>query len=248
VRRRGSFSRDAGDPNSDSPSLEESADVAKKASPARREPCEYHRSLVDALQPKDTIISFNYDCVIDHALRTSGASKWSARHGYGFPHPSKVDGAPAWDPPTPATAQSRSINLLKLHGSLNWFPFPDDETGTISLRERPYKQKGQKRYEIVPPEYVKTVGERPIFATLWSRAEVALRKAKTMAFVGFSFTPTDLHVEALFRLAVAKSSLQHVLIVERASSRRLRFACSSATLNAAVDLGRAPTVVSIASS
>lgn len=203
--------------------LEESADVAKGSSPGRKTPCSFHAALVSALKAKDTIISFNYDCLVDHALRITGDRKWSARYGYSFPNPSRVEGHAVWDAPNAPTAHNKSINLLKLHGSLNWFPFPDDDSGAIRLRERPYKQKGQKLYEIVPPEYVKSVGTRPVFPTLWSHAELAIRKAKQLAFIGFSFTPTDLHVEALFRLALADTSaLKSAVIVNPTRDHRKR--------------------------
>lgn len=203
--------------------LEESADVAKAQSPARKRPCGYHAALVDALKPKDTIISFNYDCVIDHALRTSGKGKWSARYGYGFPNPARVEGTVPWDAPDAPTQQNKSVNLLKLHGSINWFPFPGDGAGAIRLRERPYKQKGDKLYEIVPPEYVKSFGGRAVYADLWSRAQLALRRAKRIVFIGFSFTPTDLHVEALFRVALAeKTAVNEIVIANPSSEHRKR--------------------------
>jgi hypothetical protein len=64
--------------------LEESADVAKHESLARSNPCGYHAGIVNALAPRDTIISFNYDCVMDNALRENGKGKWSAKYGYCF--------------------------------------------------------------------------------------------------------------------------------------------------------------------
>jgi hypothetical protein len=216
--------------------LEESADVAKRNSPGQLHPCRYHAELVAALRPKDTLISFNYDCVIDHALRTGGTGKWSARYGYGFPSPSRVTGTAAWDAASAPKAQNESVNLLKLHGSLNWFPFPKKNSDTIRLREKPYKQKGDKRYEIVPPEYVKTVESRPIYPTLWAHAELAIRRATTCTFVGFSFTPTDLHVEALFRLALAgNGQLSRLVIVTPSQEhrRRIRQIASPALKNGA---------------
>ena len=204
--------------------LEESADVAKQRSPARTHPCSFHSELVRVLQPQDTVISFNYDCVIDHALRTRGASKWSARIGYTFPNASRVEGFAPWNAPKAPTTMNASINLLKLHGSLNWYPFPDDPDGEIRLRERPYKQRGQKLYEIVPPEYVKVAGSRPIYEALWANAELSLRRAEVLVFVGFSFTPTDLDVEALFRLALAsnKRQLKRVVIANPNQEHRRR--------------------------
>jgi hypothetical protein len=207
-----------------SATLEESADVAKQRSQARKFRCSYHDALVDVLDPQDTIISFNYDCVVDHALRERGEGKWSARFGYTFPNASRVQAFQPWNAKQAPTAQNRSINLLKLHGSLNWFPFPEVDGGPIKLRERPYKQAGQKLYEIIPPEYVKRQGSGPIYRSLWGNAELALRRAEVIAFVGFSFTPTDLDVEALFRLALAsgKRALRRVVIANPNKEHRER--------------------------
>lgn len=207
-----------------SATLEESADVAKEASPARKSRCRYHDSLVDALEAQDTIISFNYDCVIDHALREQGSGKWSAKFGYTFPNAGRVEKVRPWNAKQAPTTLNGSINLLKLHGSLNWFPFPPGGQGPIKLRERPYKQAGQKRYEIVPPEYVKRKDAQPIYKALWGHAEMALRRAEVLVFIGFSFTPTDLDVEALFRLALVsgRKKLRRVVIANPNREHRQR--------------------------
>jgi hypothetical protein len=203
--------------------LEESADVTKLDSLARSHPCGYHASLVRSLAGRDTIISFNYDCVMDNALRENGKSKWSAKYGYCFLRPSKVQHHDAWSAQSPPTALNKSINFLKLHGSLNWYPFPTDPTKPIRLRQRTYKQRGHQRYEIVPPEYVKRAGAKPEYETLWTDAALALRKAEVIAFVGFSFTPTDLDVEALFRLSlVSNKRLRRVIIANPNGDHRRR--------------------------
>jgi hypothetical protein len=201
--------------------LEESADVTRH-SPQTGEalrPCSYHAGIVEALHANDTIITFNYDCVIDHALRQGGRGKWSAQYGYGFPRPSRVQGYQTWSAPDPPRGVNTSINLLKLHGSVNWFPLPVDEEEKVTpsvpirLRQRTYRQRGDNRFEIVPPEFVKRVDSKPALSTIWRNAELAVRRARVLAFVGFSFTPTDLHAESTFRLALyANSSLERVVI------------------------------------
>lgn len=123
-------------------------------------PCDYHTQLVrDVLEPGDHIISFNYDCVIDSALKECGSKKWNARYGYGFdlgPRGANLEGDEAWQPETPATKGS-TIHLHKVHGSLH-FQFADGDKGVgkrqkIKLKKRPYtKQKGTPRYSIIPPE------------------------------------------------------------------------------------------------
>lgn len=46
--------------------------------------CHLHRGLVERLRANDTIISFNYDCLIDDALRRYGTGKWNPEFGYDF--------------------------------------------------------------------------------------------------------------------------------------------------------------------
>jgi len=194
--------------------LEESADVSKTTSLARREPCRYHAGIAQELKRRDTIITFNYDCVMDDALRRVARGKWSAQYGYCFPNPARVTGHAVWSAMDAPTEHNLSINLLKLHGSLNWRPLPKRDSQEIKLRERPYKQKGDKEYELVPPENAKRLGDRPVLRHLWGNAERALRRAKVLALIGFSFTPTDLHVDSLFRLAMAANTrLERVLVV-----------------------------------
>lgn len=200
--------------------LEESADVVKATSRGRSHPCMYHKLLVEALDTNDTIISFNYDCVIDHALMLHAPGRWSVQYGYGFAEPARVAGHEKWST-NPPVGENRSINLLKLHGSLNFFPFPEDG-GEIRLRERPYRQSGNEVYEIIPPEFAKRI-DRPEFKTLWRRAERAVRLAARVVFVGFSFTPTDTHVDSFFRTALSgNSKLKDLVIVNPSPDHRRR--------------------------
>jgi len=56
------------------------------------------------VQPGDCVITFNYDVSLDSNLRRAG--KWAVGDGYGF----KAEGLP----------QGSTVELLKLHGSMNW--------------------------------------------------------------------------------------------------------------------------------
>lgn len=201
--------------------LEESADVAKAQSVARQHRCAYHKALIENLQRRDTIISFNYDCVVDDSLRAHAAGRWSAKYGYCFPSPSRVTGHQAWDAEAAPTGVNQTINLLKLHGSLNWRPLPNVDDAEIQLRERPYKQAGDKDYELVPPENAKRLDGRFVLKRLWGSAERAIRSAKVICLVGFSFTPTDLHVDSLFRMALGNNQrLERVIIVNPSPDHR----------------------------
>lgn len=202
--------------------LEESTDVSRRDS----EVCTHHARIVSRLQPQDTIITFNYDCVIDHALRRTGTGKWSARYGYCFPTPSRVEGHEHWSAEDSPIGSNKTVNLLKLHGSLNWQLPTGEDAGrqTIKLKQRLYEQHGTPRFTIIPPEFVKNIDADPNFEMLWRNAERAIRGAEVVALVGFSFTPTDLHVESLFRIALAKSNLKTLVIANpsQADRRRIR--------------------------
>ncbi|HJQ95669.1 MAG TPA: SIR2 family protein [Acidimicrobiia bacterium] len=197
--------------------LEESTDVSRKDAPT----CGHHRAIVDALSARDTIISFNYDCVVDHTLRTFAQGKWSAKYGYGFPDPSRIVGSDAWDAASPPAHSTGSIYLLKLHGSLNWqLPTPDEADpakAQIKLKRRLYQQNGTPRFTIIPPVWGKNIDVDPNLRSLWKNAERAIRQARTLALVGFSFTPTDLHVESLFRIALAKTTRLQTLVIANPS-------------------------------
>ena len=185
--------------------------------------CTYHRALARSLEPGDTVISFNYDCVMDNALQWESPSKWSPRWGYGFPPKSKIDGVEHWEPKTgpAATGPAETVYLLKLHGSLNWqIPLRDD--GTIKLKQRLHSQRGTPRFTIVPPEWNKTMRDQRVFNLLWQHAYRAIQRAEYIAIVGFSFAPTDLHAESLFRLALRQSKLKTLVIANPSQTDRER--------------------------
>jgi hypothetical protein len=188
--------------------------------------CERHQRMVEHIQAKDTIISFNYDCVVDHALRQSQGAVWSAKYGYAFPRPSRIVGHPFWDAQPPASSSADTAYLLKLHGSLNWrLPPARDANGEIKLKQRLHTQRWAPRFTIIPPVWNKAVAEHPIFRTLWTNAERAIRAASHVAVVGFSFVPSDLPVESLFRVALAKGPALKTLVIanpSRDDRRRVR--------------------------
>ena len=91
--------------------------------------CAFHERLAGLIKPGDTVLTFNYDTLIDEALFESGKLTHSA---YG------VDFAGVIKEMTPgedhsfgkahygilADYQESPVQLLKLHGSLNWVKCP----------------------------------------------------------------------------------------------------------------------------
>jgi len=140
---------------------------------------------------------------------------------------------------------AQACGRLKLHGSLNWqFPTANSLTDPITLKQRLYQQRGTPRFTIIPPEWVKQIDADDNFLALWKNAERAIRNARTVALIGFSFTPTDSHVEALFRVALAASRLKNLVIANPSIDHRRRIrsifsrplAANSATVRQYEDL------------
>jgi hypothetical protein len=217
--------------------LEASTNRALAGSDARG--CQYHRALAASLEPGDHVLTFNYDCVMDDALRWEGSGRWSAFSGSDFPPRFTVEagGATFWSPDGgPRLPLDDTIRLLKLHGSVHW-QLPGETSTVVKLKQRLHQMHGTPRFDIVPPQWNKSLGG-PTFRRIWRSAFRAIARADRIAIIGFSFTPTDLHVESLFRLALGRAPLKTLVIANPSAHDRERvrrvFANALARTNAIV--------------
>lgn len=91
--------------------------------------CQSYCTFAESISDADTIITFNWDTLLDRALASTG--RWSPERDYGaIPHAVFDDGwrVPHCDVTPPAPL------LLKLHGSTNWLmPYQsvNPQTGTL---------------------------------------------------------------------------------------------------------------------
>jgi hypothetical protein len=153
-----------------------------------------------------SVLTFNYDISIDHAL-----------HFHGLP----VDYA------LPSTGSTREVPLLKLHGSLNWArcavcravvpwtlpeyfqryswgPFLDAgpvmiPIGTQIRDWQHCQQPVESEPILVPPTWSKTQYHAAL-STVWSRAAQELADAESIFVFGFSLPPTDAFFSYLYAL------------------------------------------------
>lgn len=188
--------------------------------------CEFHGALAKALNAGDSILSFNYDCLMDMALKEAGGRSWNSSGGYGVV---VENGAEAWQSTFsgPGPRARDSIRLLKLHGSLNW-----DRTGAcgpaaVKLRDDPYSSLNRSSNEIVPPVWDKTIGDDDVYCALWKEARRILRTGPVLISVGYSVPPTDLLSQALIRVAAAERAstrkLSHLIVVNPDVHSRAKF-------------------------
>ena len=133
-----------------------------------------HRNILDSLRPGDTILTFNYDLVIEESF--SSASLWNPRDGYGTHLPGITkDWSRKWLQQRKDTKPPKStLLLLKLHGSLGWAPY---QNGAIKLKPRPYYvRKGRpESVSVLPPGWNKRIDLNP-YKVFWRQARLRLQK------------------------------------------------------------------------
>ncbi len=194
-------------------------------------PCKYHQRFVqEILRKTDVLVGFNYDCVLDYALKEYGQGKWNARYGYGFNLGSrghKIKGDKVWQPKLsgrPVTGEG-SVKYFKLHGSLHFDFDPEVESSVVKLKARPYtRQAGDMHFAIIPPEWNKTF-DQGHFAVLWKKAAAAISKTRELIIIGYSMPATDLHASSLFRTSLSASKKLRTLVVvnpDKEARRRAR--------------------------
>lgn len=174
--------------------------------------CSHHQQLAKALRAGDTVISFNYDCIMDSALREISGKSWDASRGYGF---NIQDGAEHWhDHSGRGRTASNSIQLLKVHGSLNWKRSAQNPA-VIALREDAYEDGSRASNEVVPPVWNKRVSDDKVLSEIWKGARDSLRSGPVLVVIGYSVPETDLLSQVLLRVATSESgkNLSHLIMV-----------------------------------
>jgi len=141
-----------------------------------------------SLQPGQTIISFNYDLVIERL-----ASEDTGKLVVVMPQ-TEVPGA---------CNPGKAVRLIKLHGSVNWRRLPEAASpDRCRLQSDDFAITCEdEELAIASPGLTKQRMVKDDFSSLWVHAEAALRAAKAIVFVGYRFPPTD--SEALARLLAA---------------------------------------------
>lgn len=185
--------------------------------------CPHHNELSRSLNADDTIVSFNYDCLIDTSLREAADRSWNTKSGYGFELSKPYE---KWEPKRTGRGPiaKNPICLLKLHGSLNWDRSTGDKPEQLSLRDSPYSAVSRAKNEVVPPVWNKEVLNDPVLKELWKQARKRLPTGKVLVVIGYSVPQTDLVSQALIRVSAserkATQKLSHLIVVNPDQSAR----------------------------
>ncbi|MFZ5644279.1 MAG: hypothetical protein ACOY46_11875 [Bacillota bacterium] len=183
-------------------------------------PCPYHSALASFLHPGDTVISFNYDLLMDTALCTSAL--WNPRTGYGF-RAQAEENAVGIDP------DRSQVLLLKPHGSFNWvtcracarvyvmspsmFDDPDNWEYSTSVEFEPESHDLERL--IIPPSVKKNVHGK-IMQQIWTKAHDALKKALQIVIIGYSLPAADFMAKRLLYRSLSHNiNLNKLEVVDR---------------------------------
>ncbi|MFZ5598616.1 MAG: hypothetical protein ACOY35_03495 [Bacillota bacterium] len=206
------------------------------------EPCPHHRRIAESLEPGDTVISFNYELLMDYALHQLRRQvvRWHIKDGYGIgcTHLNRVNAEanlPEEQEAATSPAGGSNVKLFKLHGSLNWLYCP--QCGQLYA----YEHSDARGHSviingmanmircttvhccqrlsrvIIPPTLMKNYQSIPFIPQLWQQARQALQLASEIIVIGYSFPTTDFRSNWMFRKAmVDNKSLKKVTIVDTA--------------------------------
>jgi hypothetical protein len=193
----------------------------------------YSRFALHLVDGKTTVITFNYDLLIENLLRHT--NQWGTYDGYGVDIPLVDDAMP-----TPRHTFVRQpsqlitgpeITLLKLHGSINWgwptiFQDKSDAIYQLPLDEGVSMDDFAVQTDIgspftmyfkpaiIPPILDKSFWLRnPTFRVLWNMAMEAIDNASTITFVGYSLPATDFMAEFMFRQGINLRSAERKIVV-----------------------------------
>jgi hypothetical protein len=157
----------------------------------------------------NTIISFNYDTVLEDALTDLGI-----RFDYGLPAASTkyhssaehIHEAQAKDP----------LKVLKLHGSVNWSPAvkKNNKASVTVFRSYDELRRNKGQVVLIPPTWRKTFGGS--LEHVWEAALQALTQATRIVVIGFLMPPTDMHFKFLLAEGLRNNiSLRQILFVNK---------------------------------
>lgn len=163
---------------------------------------------------KTPMVTFNYDSLVEQAVHAHELTDWSDQaRGGRISAGDIVDHIPPIPPGRFAAEIHSTFRLLKLHGSLDWWWVPGDESAATLVREPLWREfgvgpsridqhlsrelVGRSRF-IVPPMALKaSYYTNPVTRELWRRAGAAIASSERVALIGYSLPLTDLSVTGM---------------------------------------------------
>lgn len=186
------------------------------------------------LNDKDTIVTFNYDIVMEQALWQEGL--WTPENGYGFRAPdiTSPPGPQEMKPKLQEASRRGLVKVLKPHGSISWrcrtvslSPSEEQETvaavvfesGQLAGVEEPLllfsfisrELSVQTPGTMLLPSFIKTYGNaHPWLTAVWYAAHEAIVQSDAIWIMGYSIPEADTTAQLLLSAIPLTSSVNVV--------------------------------------
>ncbi|TAM45590.1 MAG: hypothetical protein EPN55_07800 [Gammaproteobacteria bacterium] len=180
--------------------------------------CAHHREILKRLGDKDALITFNYDLVVERAIR----DKFESQHRQFGPWIYALD------------ANQNDVQgpiILKLHGSSNWRWNRNDESlnvQTVAWEDfddapgyRGHSGNGTK-FPIFLPFWDKRIEHEP-WLRLWKKAYNRLSATAELVIWGYSLPTTDIKAQQLFHLSLKGKKRLKLCVIDPSSETRARW-------------------------
>ena len=144
---------------------------------------------------RDTLLlSFNYDTLIESTIANDPELCDSVSVDYGV----RIDRA---DRSASQESKQCTVDLLKLHGSLNWFPIKGavDELDLKNVCQVEPEDRSYPIYCEDTPIYIPMAHAKEsflrgsLFNVLWNKADYYLKNAEEIYFIGYGFPKSDVN-------------------------------------------------------
>lgn len=182
------------------------------------ETCDFHRKILTRLWLQDVVLSFNYDLVVERAMKATPRFSNVPFGGwlYGFSKRPKEWLGPA---------------IYKMHGSFNWtMPLVNGQSFGVRTRGWPalesapgfarFKQMGTS-YPIFLPFWDKRIEADP-WREVWIQALERLENCKGVVVWGYSLPQTDVKAQLVFQLALGDRVFD-LCVIDPSSATRDRW-------------------------
>lgn len=173
------------------------------------------------IREKNCFITFNYDLLLDKALSLN-IHHLLGDYNLDF---ATVNDYAAYERISNKNRAENDVDILKLHGSLNWAHCPSCreihlthyQTYKFTFKKMCRKCKTALSPLLIPPAYRKH-SERYGLDRLWKKAADILSIADSITIIGYSFPDGDVEVKWLFKRSLARGQKKPKLILAEPSS------------------------------
>lgn len=173
------------------------------------------------------MISFNYDLFLDQAVSINN-HKILGDYNIEF---ADVENFSGYERFLSKQRKKGDVDLLKLHGSLNWARCPQCQRLFLAYF-REYREILRKSCThcgnqqllpvLIPPTLLKNIQISELVG-VWNRAEYLVERMDSFIIIGYSFPEADIEAKWLFKRAIARNgSKPSLTLVEPDSSVRRR--------------------------